>query len=94
MAYLQQGIGIWPLLRVDLKRLGEVVFEDIRERLRVIDGRCAIRGDEVEGLKRVLVEIWWFAFDHLCERSEVSMVRESRAGRKSVSEVEKMKRIY
>lgn len=74
MAYLQQGIRIWPLLRVDLKCLGEVVFEEIRERLRVVDARCAIRGDEVECLERVLVEIWWFTFDHLCGSS---MVRES-----------------
>ena len=92
MAYLQQGIGIWPLLRVDLKRLGEVVFEDIRERLRVIDGRCAICGDEVECLERVLVEIWWFAFDHLCERSEVINGTRVRAGSKSAGEVEEMKR--
>jgi len=66
MSHFQQGIGVWPLLRVDLERLSEVVFEDIREGLGVIDGRCAIRGDEVECLKRVLVEIWWFTFNHLC----------------------------
>lgn len=44
----------------------KVVFEDIRERLGVIDGWRAICGDEVERLERVLVEIWWFTFDHLC----------------------------
>ena len=72
MAYLQQGIGIWPLLRIDLERLGEVVLEDIREGIGVVNSRRAICGDEIECLERVLVEIWWFTLDHLCEGSDES----------------------
>jgi len=39
-----------PLLGVDLERLLEEIAEDVRELLRVVDRRRAVRSDEVQRL--------------------------------------------
>lgn len=36
----------------------------MRERLRVLDLGRPVRGDKVERLERILVQVRWFAFDH------------------------------
>jgi hypothetical protein len=64
LTYLEQSLGIWPLLGIDLETLGKVILEHVTECLRVINSRSPIRRDQVKRLERVLVEVRRFPFDH------------------------------
>jgi hypothetical protein len=48
--HLEQLGSVWSFLRIDLERLGKVVFEHGRERLGVRDGRCAVGRNQIERL--------------------------------------------
>ena len=63
---LQKLRRIWPLFDFNLERLGEVIPERWRQVLGIRNRRCAVRGNQIKGLQRIVIEVGRFALDHLC----------------------------
>lgn len=69
-SHLQNLGRIWPLLRIDLQGLRQIVPEDGREHFWVGNRRRTVGRNEVQCLQRILIEVWRFALDHFYVRNE------------------------
>ena len=78
---LQKLRRIWPLVSVNLERLGEVIAERWRQVLRIGNRWCAVRGDQIKRLQRILIEVRRFTLDHLCETGSSSVTTKATIAR-------------
>ena len=68
---LQKLCRVGSFLSIDFKRLGKVVAEHRRQVLWIGNRRCAVRGDQVQSLEGILIEIRGFTLNHLCMTGHV-----------------------
>lgn len=51
-------------LNIDAQTHAQESFELLAQFLGFLEAGRAMRGDKVERLERLFVEVWWFGFDH------------------------------
>lgn len=60
----QQLARASPALDINTETDAEEVLERHPKLLGVAEARSTIRGDQVQRLERLLVEVWWLGLDH------------------------------
>ena len=62
---LKKLLGRGAALHVGAQAHGQEALELAAELFRLLERRCAVCGDHVQGLQRFFVQVWWLILNHL-----------------------------